>query len=55
VPVDDVKALTEAMNLMVQQSAFDGKAVSEKVRKKVSPEVIGRQLSTLFTDLLASS
>ena len=55
VPVDDVKALTEAMKSMVQQSAFDGKAVSEKVRQIASPEVIGRRLSTLFTDLLASS
>ena len=55
VPVDDVKALTEAMKAMVQQSAFDGKAVSEKVRQMASPEVIGRRLSALFTDLLASS
>ena len=55
VPVDDVKALTEAMKSMVQQSAFDGKAVSEKVRQMASPEVIGRRLSALFTDLLASS
>ena len=55
VPVDDVKALTEAMKSMVQQSAFDGKAVSEKVRQMASPEVIGRQLSALFTDILASS
>ena len=55
VPVDDVKALTEAMKSMVQQSAFDGKTVSEKVRQIASPEVIGRRLSALFTDLLASS
>ena len=55
VPVDDVKALTEAMKAMVQQSAFDGKAVSEKVRQIASPEVIGRRLSALFTDILALS
>ena len=55
VPVDDVKALTEAMKSMAQQSAFDGKTVSEKVRQMASPEVIGRRLSALFTDLLASS
>ena len=55
VPVDRIEALTEAMKAMVQQSAFDGKAVSEKVRQMASPEVIGRRLSTLFTDLLASS
>ena len=55
VPVDRIEALTEAMKAMVQQSAFDGKAVSEKVRQMASPEVIGRRLSALFTDLLASS
>jgi hypothetical protein len=55
VPVDRIEALTEAMKAMVQQSAFDGKAVSEKVRQIASPEVIGRRLSALFTDLLASS
>lgn len=55
VPVDGMEALIEAMKSMVQQSAFDGKAVSEKVRQMASPEVIGRQLSTLFTDILASS
>jgi hypothetical protein len=55
VPVDETRDLTEAMKSMVQQHDFDGKAVSEKVRMMASPEVIGRQLSGLFTDILASA
>ena len=47
--------VTEAMKSTVQQHDFDGKAVSEKVRMMASPEVIGRQLSALFTDILASA
>lgn len=55
VPVDETGALTEAMKSTVQQYDFDGKAVSEKVRMMASPEVIGRQLAGLFTDILASA
>lgn len=54
VPVDDVEALAKAMTWATQQASFDGKAVSEKVSQIASPEVIGRQLSALFTDILAS-
>ena len=55
VPVDETATLAEAMKSVVQETSFDGKAVSEKVRKLASPEVIGRQLSALFTDILASA
>ena len=55
VPVDDVEALAEAMKTVSQQPSFDGKGVSEKVSQMASPEVIGRQLSALFTDILASA
>ena len=55
VPVDETRDLTEAMKSTVQQHDFDGKAVSEKVRMMASPEVIGRQLAGLFTDILASA
>ena len=55
VPVDDVDALAKAMKSVMEQSSFDGKGVSEKVRELASPEVIGRQLSALFTDILASA
>jgi glycosyltransferase involved in cell wall biosynthesis len=55
VPVDDVQALSDAMRRVMEQKDFDGVAVSEAVRQLASPEVIGRQLTTLFNDLLASA
>lgn len=55
VPVDDVQALSDAMRRMMEQKDFDRVAVSEAVRQLASPEVIGRQLTTLFNDLLASA
>ena len=55
VPVDDIEALTKAMKSLFQQTSFDGKAVSVKVKKMASPEVIGKKLSALFTDIIASA
>ena len=55
VPVDEIGTLAEAMKSVSEQTDFDGMAVSEKVRQLASPEVIGRQLSELFTDILASA
>ena len=55
VPVDDAEALSGAMKAVSQQSSFDGETVSKKVSQMASPEVIGRQLSALFTELLASA
>lgn len=54
VPVDEIGTLAEAMKSVSEQTDFDGMAISEKVRQLASPEVIGRQLSALFTDILAS-
>lgn len=55
VPVDDVEATAVAMKSVSQQTSFDGKAVSERVSQMASPEVIGQQLSALFTGILASA
>lgn len=55
VPVDDVQALSDAMRRVMEQKDFDRVAVSEAVRQLASPEVIGRQLTTLFNELLASA
>ena len=55
VPVDEIGTLAKAMKSVSEQTDFDGMAVSEKVRQLASPEVIGRQLSELFTDILASA
>ena len=55
VPVDEIGTLAETMKSVSEQTDFAGMAVSEKVRQLASPEVIGRQLSELFTDILASA
>ena len=55
VPVDNIRLLAEAMRAVTRQTGFDGQTVSERVRQLASPEVIGRQLSSLFTDILASA
>lgn len=52
VPVDDVEALRDCMERVVSGYVFDGKAISAAVGKSVSPEVIGKQLSDLFTDIV---
>ena len=55
VPVDDVQALSDAMRRVMEKKDFDRVAVSEAVRQLASREVIGRQLTTLFNELLASA
>ena len=54
VPVDDVQALSDAMRSVMEQKDFDGKVVSESVGQLASPEEIGRRLTALFTEVLAS-
>lgn len=55
VPVDDPQALSDAMRRVMEQKDFDGVSVSASVRQLASPEVIGRQLTVLFNDLLVSA
>ena len=55
VPVDDPQALSDAMRRVMEQKDFDGVSVSASVRQLASPEVIGRQLTVLFNDLIASA
>ena len=55
VPVDDVQALSDAMRSVMEHKDFDGKVVSESVRQLASPEEIGRRLTALFTEVLASA
>lgn len=50
VPIDDVQALVQAMKQMMTTSPSI--QLSEKVRAMASPEVVGRQLESIFKDLL---
>ncbi len=53
VPTDDVEALTVAMQQVMKQT-YDGKAISEAISLFSSPEVIGKKLENLFSDIIAS-
>lgn len=55
VPVGDAVALAEAMQNLSKEPAVDGRQLSEQVRQIASPEVVGRQLEQLFSDVLAST
>ena len=54
VPIGDATALAEAMRMVRQQQDFDGEAVSRKIAAMASPEVVGRKLEALFSEILAS-
>lgn len=54
VPIDDVKALSEAMSDLTNNSPVDGQWLSQEVKRMASPEVIGRKLEQLFSGLVAS-
>ena len=51
VPVDNARALAEAMKKLMSAGHSDGQELSEKVRAMASPAVIGRRLSELFTQI----
>ena len=55
VPVGDAAALAEAMQNLSKESPTDGLQLSEQVRQMASPEVVGRRLEQLFSDVLAST
>ena len=54
VAVDDVDGLSAAMEDVMTQTV-DGRQLSQQVREMASPEVIGRQLVSLFEGLIASN
>lgn len=55
VPVDDAPALAAAMMRLAEgEEVVDGRSLSEKVRALASPEVVGRQLDAIFSEIVAS-
>ena len=55
VPIDDVRALADAMATMARRSNLaDGRKISEQVRQLASPEVVGRRLEAIFSEIVAS-
>lgn len=55
VPVGDAAALAEAMLTLSKEPAAGGQQLSEQVRQIASPEVVGKQLEQVFSDVLASN
>lgn len=55
VPVDDAVALSEAMKTMAtNQAPIDGHKISGRVIQLASPEVVGRRLEAIFSEIAAS-
>lgn len=54
VQIGDVDALFKAMNSVMNQPQSDGSLFSEEVRQMASPEVIGKKLTNLFNEIVAS-
>lgn len=54
VPIGNVIALAEAMRKVSLQQDYDGEAVSRKIAEIASPQVIGRKLEQLFSEIVAS-
>ena len=54
VPIGDVTALAKSMRMVCLQQDFDGEALSRKIAELVSPQVIGRKLEQLFSEIVAS-
>ena len=52
VPIDDVQALSDAMRRETERTDFDGKAVSDAVRRLASAEIIGKRLTEVFDKVL---
>ena len=55
VPIDDVDALNKAMSDVLNNPTVDGQWLSQEVGRIASPEVVGRKLEKLFSELVASN
>ena len=53
VPIDDIQSLAKAMKERVQVPTFDGKELSNKIRLQASPEVVGKKLETIFSEIIS--
>ena len=53
VPIDDILSLAKAMKECIQDSTFDGVELSDKIRSLASPEVVGKKLETIFSEIIS--
>ncbi len=53
IPVDDVAALTDAMeHMMLHRSEYDSAAIATSTRERFAPEKIAAQLTEIYTAVL---
>lgn len=56
IPVDDVKAMSEAISYMIEHyMEYDRKRIAEDCKQKFSTEAIAKQLEAIFEDVIAHS
>jgi len=56
IPIDDVKAMSEAISYMAEHYLeYDRKRIAEDCRQRFSSEVIAKQLESIFEDVIANS
>ncbi len=53
VPIDDILSLAKAMKECIQNPTFDGVELSDKIRLLVSPEIVGKKLETIFSEIIS--
>ena len=53
VPVDDVKALAQAMDEVIEREVPNGEALSQKVAEIASPSLVARKLEEVFSSLIS--
>lgn len=54
IPVDDVQALTDAMEYMIlHRNEYDSTKISENIRRKFAPETIAAQLTEVYKEVLS--
>lgn len=56
IPIDDVKAMSEAISYMAEHYLeYDRKRIAEDCRQRFSSEVIAKQLESIFEDVMANT
>ena len=53
VPIDDIPSLAKAMKERVQAPAFEGAELSNKIRLLASPEVVGKKIETILSEIIS--
>ena len=54
VPVEDADALAKAMKERMEDTTVNGEELSDKIRQMASPEVVGKRLEQLFSEIISS-